>query len=172
MEGILIQHTTGRQLWFGALTALVIVLALAIAVPQANVALPAVEPFMPMCALTVFTTASIAAFFLGAQFTVTRQPVLGALGGAYAFTALAVALQLLTFPGVFAPHGLLGARPQSAAWMWVFWHTGFPCFVMAALVARERFTRVPAGAAQTRACGRSSSSADRPSRRRCSVCSR
>ncbi|WP_176300598.1 sensor domain-containing diguanylate cyclase [Burkholderia vietnamiensis] len=150
MEGILIQHTTGRQLWFGALMALGIVLTLAIAVPQANVALPAVEPFMPMCALTVFTTASIAAFFLGAQFTVTRQPVLGALGGAYAFTALAVALQLLTFPGVFAPHGLLGARPQSAAWMWVFWHTGFPCFVMAALVARERFTRVPVGAAQTR----------------------
>ena len=104
MEGILIQHTTRRQLWFGALTALVIVLALA-AAPHANVELPAVEPFMPMCALTVFTTASIAAFFLGAQFTVTRQPVLGALGGA--FTALAVALQLLTFPGVFAPHGLL-----------------------------------------------------------------
>ena len=150
MEGILIQHTTQRQLWFGALTALVILLTLGIAAPHANVALPAVEPFMPMCALTVFTTASIAAFFLGAQFTVTRQPVLGALGGAYAFTALAVALQLLTFPGVFAPHGLLGARPQSAAWMWVFWHAGFPCFVMAALVARERLTRAPVGAKETR----------------------
>lgn len=108
MEGILIQHTTQRQLWFGALTALVILLTLGIAAPHANVALPPVEPFMPMCALTVFTTASIAAFFLGAQFTVTRQPVLGALGGAYAFTALAVALQLLTFPGVFAPHGQIG----------------------------------------------------------------
>lgn len=150
MEGILIQHTTRRQLWFGALTALVIVLALGIAVPHANVTLPAVEPFMPMCALTVFTTASIAAFFLGAQFTVTRQPVLGALGGAYAFTALAVALQLLTFPGVFAPHGLLGARPQSAAWMWVFWHAGFPCFVMAALLARECLTHAPVGEVQTR----------------------
>ncbi|RKU00953.1 hypothetical protein C7H84_25220 [Burkholderia sp. Nafp2/4-1b] len=150
MEGILIQHTTRRQLWFGALTALVILLALGIAVPRANVALPAVEPFMPMCALTVFTTASIAAFFLAAQFTVTRQPVLGALGGAYAFTALAVALQLLTFPGVFAPHGLFGARPQTAAWMWIFWHAGFPCFVMAALVARERLTRAPVGATQTR----------------------
>ncbi|WP_412022798.1 GGDEF domain-containing protein [Burkholderia cepacia] len=150
MEGILIQHTTRRQLWFGALTALVILLALGIAAPHANVTLPAVEPFMPMCALTVFTTASIAAFFLGAQFTVTRQPVLGALGGAYAFTALAVALQLLTFPGVFAPHGLLGARPQSAAWMWVFWHAGFPCFVMAALLARERLTRAPVGDRQTR----------------------
>mgnify|MGYP000010471741 CR=1 FL=1 len=37
MEGILIQHTTRRQLWFGALTALVIVLALGIAAPHANV---------------------------------------------------------------------------------------------------------------------------------------
>ncbi|WP_269509141.1 sensor domain-containing diguanylate cyclase [Burkholderia sp. IMCC1007] len=150
MEGILIQHTTRQQLWFGALTALAIVLALAVTVPRANVALPAVEPFMPMCALTVFTTASIAAFFLGAQFTVTRQPVLGALGGAYAFTALAVALQLLTFPGVFAPHGLLGARPESAAWMWVFWHAGFPCFVMAALFARERLAHLPIDPNQTR----------------------
>ncbi|WP_175843979.1 GGDEF domain-containing protein [Burkholderia contaminans] len=150
MEGILIQHTTRRQLWFGALTALVIVLALGIAAPHANVPLPAIEPFMPMCALTVFTTASIAAFFLGAQFTVTRQPVLGALGGAYAFTALAVALQLLTFPGVFAPHGLFGAQPQSAAWMWIFWHAGFPGFVMVALLARERLARAPIGAQQTR----------------------
>ena len=69
-----------------------ILLILAFAAPQAAVPLPAIGPFMPMCALTVFTTAGIAAFLLGAQFTVTRQPVLGALGGAYAFTALAVAL--------------------------------------------------------------------------------
>ncbi|KVM78164.1 GGDEF domain-containing protein [Burkholderia stagnalis] len=150
MEGILIQHTTRRQFWFGALSALVILLALGVAAPHANVALPAVEPFMPMCALTVFSTACIAAFFLGAQFAVSRQPVLGALGGAYAFTALAVALQLLTFPGVFAPHGLFGARPQSAAWMWIFWHGGFPCFVMLALFARERMVRSPISVQRTR----------------------
>ncbi|KVP70151.1 sensor domain-containing diguanylate cyclase [Burkholderia ubonensis] len=150
MEGILIQHTTRRQFWFAALSALVILLTLGIAAPHANVALPAVEPFMPMCALTVFTTAGIAAFFLGAQFAVTRQPVLGALGGAYAFTALAVALQLLTFPGVFAPHGLLGARPQSAAWMWIFWHAGFPSFVLLALFARERMARTAISAQRMR----------------------
>ncbi|KVP09120.1 hypothetical protein WL04_03380 [Burkholderia ubonensis] len=151
MEGILIQHTTRRQFWFAALSALVILLTLGIAAPHANVALPAVEPFMPMCALTVFTTAGIAAFFLGAQFAVTRQPVLGALGGAYAFTALAVALQLLTFPGVFAPHGLLGALPQSAAWMWIFWHAGFPSFVLLALFARERMARKAISAQRMRA---------------------
>ncbi|KVC28685.1 GGDEF domain-containing protein [Burkholderia pseudomultivorans] len=150
MEGILTQYTTRRQRWFGTLTALAIVLTLGVAAPHADVALPAVEPFMPMCALTVFTTASLTAFFLGAQFTVTRQPVFGALGGAYAFTALAVALQLLTFPGVFSPQGLLGALPRSAMWMWIFWHAGFPCFVMIALLARDRLARAPIDARHTR----------------------
>ncbi|MFP3758169.1 MASE4 domain-containing protein, partial [Cupriavidus sp. SIMBA_020] len=89
-------------------------------------------PFMPMCALTVFTTSGIAAFLLGGRFAATRLPMLGALGGAYAFTAIAVALQLLMFPGVFTRSGLLGAGPHSAAWMWVFWHAGFPVFVIVA----------------------------------------
>lgn len=94
-----------------------------------------------MCALTVFTTAGIATFLLAAQFAATRQPVLGALGGAYAFTALAVALQLLTFPGVFTPTGLLGAGPHSAAWMWIFWHAGFPFFVILAASTRYQLGR-------------------------------
>jgi len=121
--------------------ALLILLTLAVAAPRAGLQWPAINPFMPMCALTVFTTASIAAFLLGAQFIVTRQPMLGALGGAYAFTALAVALQLLMFPGVFSPTGLFGARPTSAAWMWVFWHGGFPLFVILAVLMRDRLSR-------------------------------
>ncbi len=139
MDSFLIQQATPRQATFAGATAVIIILILAAAVPQAAHPLPAVNPFMPMCALTVFTTAGIAAFLLGAQFIVTRQPMLGALGGAYAFTALAVVLQLLMFPGVFTPTGLFGAHPASAGWMWVFWHGGFPFFVTLALLARERF---------------------------------
>jgi hypothetical protein len=69
------------------MTGLLIELPVAIAAPRASLTLPAVGPFMPMWTLTVFTTAGIATFLLGAQFTVTRQPILGALGGAspYAF---------------------------------------------------------------------------------------
>ncbi|CAJ0795309.1 hypothetical protein LMG19083_02705 [Ralstonia psammae] len=126
---------------FAGAIALLILLTLAVAAPRAGQPWPPINPFMPMCALTVFTTASIAAFLLGAQFTVTRQPMLGALGGAYAFTALAVALQLLMFPGVFSPTGLFGASPTSAAWMWVFWHGGFPLFVILAVLMRDRFSR-------------------------------
>ncbi|ALF86712.1 MULTISPECIES: sensor domain-containing diguanylate cyclase [Ralstonia solanacearum species complex] len=139
MDSFLIQRATHKQAVFAGSTAFAIVLALAAAAPQAAHPLPAVSPFMPMCALTVFTTAGIAAFLLGAQFIVTRQPMLGALGGAYAFTALAVALQLLMFPGVFTPTGLFGAHPASAGWMWVFWHGGFPFFVTLALLVRDRF---------------------------------
>lgn len=141
MESFLIQRATRRQAMAAGAIALLILLTLAMAAPRAGLQWPAINPFMPMCALTVFTTAGIAAFLLGAQFTVTRQPMLGALGGAYAFTALAVALQLLTFPGVFSPTGLFGARPTSAAWMWVFWHGGFPLFVILAVLMRDRLSR-------------------------------
>ncbi|SFQ24770.1 sensor domain-containing diguanylate cyclase [Ralstonia sp. NFACC01] len=141
MESFLIQRTTRRQAMIAGAIALLILLTLAVAAPRAGLQWPAINPFMPMCALTVFTTASIAAFLLGAQFIVTRQPMLGALGGAYAFTALAVALQLLMFPGVFSPTGLFGARPTSAAWMWVFWHGGFPLFVILAVLMRDRLSR-------------------------------
>ena len=42
------------------------------------------------------------------------------------------------FPGLFAPTGLLGAGPQSTAWLYMFWHGGFPLFVAAYAVARDR----------------------------------
>lgn len=142
MDGLLIGPATRRQAIAAALCALAILLALALAAPRARDALPPVAPFMPMCALTVFTTSGIAAFLLGGRFAATRLPMLGALGGAYAFTAIAVALQLLMFPGVFTRTGLLGAGPHSAAWMWVFWHAGFPVFVIVAESVRSRASAV------------------------------
>jgi diguanylate cyclase (GGDEF)-like protein len=138
MDGLLIAPATRRQALVASGCALAILLTLALAAPRAHEALPAVAPFMPMCALTVFTTSGIAAFLLGARFAATRVPMLGALGGAYAFTAIAVALQLLMFPGVFTRNGLLGAGPHSAAWMWIFWHAGFPLLVIVAELMRSR----------------------------------
>ncbi|MBN3856310.1 GGDEF domain-containing protein [Paraburkholderia sp. Ac-20340] len=138
MDGLLIGPATRRQALIASACALAILLTLALAAPRAQDVLPAVAPFMPMCALTVFTTSGIAAFLLGARFAATRLPMLGALGGAYAFTAIAVALQLLMFPGVFTRTGLLGAGPHSAAWMWIFWHAGFPLLVIVAELVRTR----------------------------------
>ncbi|WP_321934617.1 GGDEF domain-containing protein [Paraburkholderia sp. J8-2] len=143
MDGLLIGPATRRQALFASVCALAILLTLALAAPRAREALPGIAPFMPMCALTVFTTSSIAAFLLGARFAATRVAMLAALGGAYAFTAITVALQLLMFPGVFARTGLLGALPYSAAWMWVFWHAGFPALVIVAELVRKRLPAPP-----------------------------
>ncbi|CAE6817023.1 GGDEF domain-containing protein [Paraburkholderia haematera] len=81
MNSVLIGPATRKQVIFAGTCALFVLLTLMIAGPQAHQTLPAIMPFMPMCALTVFTTSGIAAFLLGARFTVTPQPMLGALGG-------------------------------------------------------------------------------------------
>jgi len=43
----------------------------------------------------------------------------------------------LTFPGPFAPSGLLGAGPQSTAWLYMCWHGGFPVFVVAYALCKQ-----------------------------------
>src|SRR5262249_30233196 len=69
-------------------------------------------------------------------------------------------VHLLTFPGLFAPTGLLGAGPQTTAWLYMFWHGGFPLLVIAyALCGNERQDWRPAaipvgvGAVAVAACG-------------------
>lgn len=146
MDSFLTQRASRTQTVVVGLTALLILLVFAIAAPRAAEPLRAVGPFMPMCALTVFTTAVIAAFLLAAQFVATRQPMLGALGGAYAFSALAVAVQLLTFPGIFTSTGLFGAGPYTSAWIWIFWHGGFPLFVIISALIRAMFGHTPVSA--------------------------
>lgn len=54
------------------------------------------------------------------------------------FTALTAFAHMLTFPGAFAATGLLGAGEQSTAYLFVFLHTGFPLFVMAYAVLKQR----------------------------------
>src|SRR3989442_9736977 len=43
----------------------------------------------------------------------------------------------LSFPGLFAPIGLLGAGPQTTAWLYMFWHGGFPLFVVAYVLLKD-----------------------------------
>ena len=58
----------------------------------------------------------------------------------------------LTFPGLFAPTGLLGAGPQTTAWLYMVWHGGFPLLVIsyALLKGVEGETVGPRGSSRTR----------------------
>jgi hypothetical protein len=105
--------------------------AFAAAVPFAKVQLPAVFAFIPIYESALVVNDLITAVLLFGQSGVLRSRALLILPSGYLFTALAAAVHALTFPGLFAPTGLLGAGAQGTAWLYMFWHGGFPLFVMA-----------------------------------------
>jgi signal transduction histidine kinase len=122
--------------------ALAVVLALlaaflVMAWPLSTIQLARVDAFVPAYAMAMFVTDSITAVLLFAQFSILRSRALLVIASGYLFTALIVVPWLLTFPGVFAPSGLLGAGLQSTNWLYVLWHGGFPSFVMAYALLKD-----------------------------------
>jgi signal transduction histidine kinase len=87
-------------------------------------------------ALWISDTLTSALLF--SQFTRLRSRALLVLATGYLFDAFMIVPHALSFPGVFAPAGLLGGGSQTTAWLYVFLHTGFPLFVLAfAILARR-----------------------------------
>ena len=59
------------------------------------------------------------------------------LAAGYLFVALIVVSHILTFPGAFSPTGLLGAGPQTAGWLYLFWHFGFAVSVFGYVLLKD-----------------------------------
>lgn len=138
MSSILHDSSNAQRFRVAGMVAALILLAAGIILPFANRQLPTLQAFIPLFAATVILVEGLTFFLLTVQFRATRQAYLGGLAGAYGFVLVLAALQLLIFPGVFSTTGLLGAGPQSAIWIWVSWHGGFPFMVLLALTARTR----------------------------------
>jgi signal transduction histidine kinase len=119
-----------RRLALGVVLALMAAFVVT-AGPLSTVRLARIDAFVPMYVAAMFVCDSITALLLYAQFAILRSHALLAISSGYLFTALIIIPWVLTFPGVFAPGGLLGAGPQSTAWLYVLWHAGFPLFVLA-----------------------------------------
>ncbi len=98
--------------------------------PLASVQLGRIDAFVPAYATAMFVNDLITAVLLFAQFSILRSRALLVIASGYLFTALVVIPWVLTFPGVFAPGGLLGAGLQSTVWLYTLWHAGFPIFVI------------------------------------------
>src|SRR5207245_521229 len=119
-----------RRLALGVVLALMAAFVVA-AGPLSTVPLARIDAFVPMYAAAMFVCDSITAVLLFAQFAILRSHALLAISSGYLFTALIIIPWVLTFPGVFAPGGLLGAGLQSGPWLFILWHAGFPLFVLA-----------------------------------------
>lgn len=72
----------------------------------------------------------ITAVLLFSQFATLHRRGLLALASGYLFTAAMCTVHMVTYPGLFTLSGLLHAGPQTTAWLFMFWHAGFPLAVI------------------------------------------
>jgi signal transduction histidine kinase len=89
-----------------------------------------VPGFVLTFATAMFVCDSITAVLLFAQFYILRSLAMLVLASAYVYTALILIPYALSFHGVFIPNEALFGGLQSAAGLYVAWHSGFPAFVL------------------------------------------
>ncbi len=113
-------------------------------VPFARVPLAKMPAFIPSYEAALFFIDLITAALLFDQSIRLRSIAILMLACGYLFDALIIVPHALSFPGALAPTGLLGAKEQTTAWLYVFWHGCFPLFVIAyALLRRREATALP-----------------------------
>jgi diguanylate cyclase (GGDEF)-like protein len=132
----------------GVVLALSLVVFLSIA-PFAKTQLAQVWAFIPIYETSLIIFDLITAVLLFNQFHSYRSSALVVLANGYLFTAFMTIAHALTFPGLFAPTGLLGAGPQSTAWLYMIWHGGFPLFVIAYALLKDRTDATPPASVRT-----------------------
>jgi HD-GYP domain-containing protein (c-di-GMP phosphodiesterase class II) len=125
-----------RDRWL-ALAVVIVSTAIFLAtVPFAKRPLEPIPAFLPLYQSALVIIELITALLLFGQYTILRSRALLVLGCAYLFSASMALAHALSFPGLFAKAGLLGAGPQTTAWIYFLWHAGFPLCVIAYAILR------------------------------------
>lgn len=132
-------------------TVLVSAVIFAALAPFAGMPLAQGWAFIPVYQSAIVVNDMVTAGLLLGQYAILREKPLLVLAGGYLFTALMAGTHMLTFPGLFAPTGLLGAGEQTTAWLYLFWHGGFPLAVAAYALLRTASRARPIPAPQRRA---------------------
>jgi PAS domain S-box-containing protein len=105
--------------------------------PLARTPLTKVPAFIVSCQSALFFNGLISSVLLFSQFAKLRSRSLLVLACGYLFETLIVFSHTLTFPGVFSDTGLLSAGSQTTAWLYAFWHSGFPLFILGYALLRD-----------------------------------
>jgi PAS domain S-box-containing protein len=105
--------------------------------PFARTPLAKIPAFIPSYESALALIELITAALLFGQFTKLRSKALLALACGYLFNTLIIICHALSFPGSFSETGLLGAGSQTTVWLYVFWHGGFPVFVLVYALLRS-----------------------------------
>ena len=122
---------TERELRLALAVVLVSAVLFLVSVPFARAKLPEFWAFIPVYQSALALNDLVTGTLLLTQFSHLRSRALLVLACGYFFTCAMVAVHAASFPGLFAPAGLLTGGPQTTAWLYAFWHFGFPIAVIA-----------------------------------------
>ena len=134
------------QEWIAGALASVLLVAFLVTLALRNVQLSRQDAYVPIANTIVCLNDLITGALLCAQFSVTRKRALLVLASGFMFKALILIPHELTFPGAFAAAGLLGARTQTTAWMYLSQHLVFLLGALGYTILRDREDSVTAGA--------------------------
>jgi signal transduction histidine kinase len=107
------------------------VLTVVAVAPFARVPLGEVTPFIPIYQTATLLADFVTAVLLAADLVHSRQLRMVPVLAAYCFNAFIIIAHTLSFPGAFAPLGVIGGGPQTTAWLYYAWHGGFVLFLAA-----------------------------------------
>ncbi|WP_251558043.1 sensor domain-containing diguanylate cyclase [Paenibacillus pasadenensis] len=132
----LLQIPSTRKQVSAAIAASIIIVAVSVSVlPFGTNPMIQIQPFLPAFIAWFLFADLLTAHMLFSQYRAAGNRSILILAATYLFTGLIIIPHILTFPGVFSAAGLLGAGTQTAIWLWVGWHAGFPLGILAYLLA-------------------------------------
>lgn len=127
-----------RQSLIGLAIVCLLCASLPVIYPVRSVLWPRVDAFIPVVDSIMVLGEAITATLLYSQARVFRSRALVALASGYIFTALLLIPHVLSFPGAFAPDGLLGAGVNTTGWLAYSRRWAFPVMIIVYVWLRQR----------------------------------
>jgi signal transduction histidine kinase len=137
-----------RQIRFGIAVVALLAVAILLMWPVSHIHWREIHPIIPLLDAIMLVGELIIAALLYAQAGVFRSRALAVLASAYLFGALLLVPHALTFPGAFAPEGLLGAGINTTAWLAMFRRMAFPIGIGLYAILKSAELPGPRGAAR------------------------
>jgi signal transduction histidine kinase len=119
---------------------IIIVIAIidVLTIPFGNIQLARVDTFIPVIQTVMCVVDLLTAALLFAQYSIHPAPAVLAVAAGYVFSGLFAFIQTLAFPGAYLPTALIGDGINSAAWVFVLWHTTFPLSLMGYTLSKDK----------------------------------
>jgi signal transduction histidine kinase len=107
-----------------------LLVAAGVVAPLSDTQLAELDSFAPTTGAIIFINDLITSVLLFSLVSIRHSRAVLALASGYLFSAFMAVLHSLSFPGAFAPTEFV-VNAQTEAWLYAFWHIGFPLALFA-----------------------------------------